>query len=107
MVVGNRSEMIAGLEKFNVDVALMGYPPEHFPVERAVIGDHPHVIIAAPDHWLAKRRAIPLAEVARETLLLREAGSGTRALSLGCSRGLTYRAGRGRKSAAMRPSSMP
>jgi len=83
MVVGNRSEMIAGLEKFNVDVALMGYPPEHFPVERAIIGDHPYVIIAAPDHWLAKRRAIPLAEVARETLLLREAGSGTRALMVG------------------------
>jgi LysR family transcriptional regulator for metE and metH len=81
--VGNRSEMIAGLEKFNLDVALMGYPPEHFPVERAIIGDHPHVIIAAPDHWLANRRAIPLTEIARETFLLRETGSGTRVLMLG------------------------
>jgi LysR family transcriptional regulator, low CO2-responsive transcriptional regulator len=83
MLVGNRSEMITGLEKFNLDLALMGYPPEHFPVERAIIGDHPHVIIAAPDHWLATRRKIALADIGRETLLLREPGSGTRALMLG------------------------
>ncbi len=83
MLVGNRSEMIAGLEKFNLDLALMGYPPEHFPIERAIIGDHPHVIIAAPDHWLAKRRNIALGDIGRETLLLREPGSGTRALMLG------------------------
>lgn len=81
--VGNRSEMIAGLEKFNLDLALMGYPPEHFPLERAIIGDHPHVIVAAPDHELAKRHAIPLAEIAHEPFLLREPGSGTRALVLG------------------------
>lgn len=83
VLVGNRAEMIAGLEKFNLDVALMGYPPEHFPVERAIIGDHPHVIVAAPDHWLVRRRRIPLAEIARETFLLREPGSGSRALLLG------------------------
>ena len=83
VLVGNRSEMISELEKFNLDVAVMGYPPEHFPVERLVIGDHPHVIIAAPDHWLAKRQAVPLADVARETFLLREPGSGTRSLTLG------------------------
>jgi DNA-binding transcriptional LysR family regulator len=81
--VGNRSDIISGLEKFNLDLALMGYPPEHFPVERAIIGDHPHVFIAAPDHWLAKRRRISLAGIARETFLLREPGSGTRALMLG------------------------
>ena len=83
LLVGNRAEMISGLEKFNLDVALMGYPPEHFALERAIIGDHPHVIIAPPDHWMAKRRAIALAEVAQETILLREPGSGTRALMLG------------------------
>jgi LysR family transcriptional regulator for metE and metH len=81
--VGNRTETVAALEKFELDVAIMGYPPEHFPMERAVIGDHPHVIIAPPDHWLVKRRRIKLADIARETFLLREPGSGTRALMLG------------------------
>src|SRR4051812_14972922 len=81
--VGNRSDIIAALERFEFDVAVMGRPPEHFPIEKAVIGDHPHVIIASADHWLVKRKQIPLAEVARETFLLREPGSGTRTLMLG------------------------
>ena len=81
--VGNRAETFARLEKFELDVAVMGYPPEHFPVERAVIGDHPHVIIAAPGHRLANRSGIKLAEVAQEAFLLREPGSGTRSLMLG------------------------
>lgn len=80
--VGNRADMIAGLERFNLDVALMGYPPEHFPVDRAIIGDHPHVFVAAPDHWLAARHGIPLSDIAREACLIREPGSGTRALLL-------------------------
>ena len=83
MQVGNRADMIAGLETFNIDIALMGSPPEHFPIDRAVLGDHPHVFISAPDHWMTRRIRIPLAEVARETILLREPGSGTRGLLLG------------------------
>jgi LysR family transcriptional regulator for metE and metH len=83
IAVGNRSETIAALERFELDVAVMGRPPEHFPIERAVIGDHPHVIIAAADHWLVKRKQIPLREISREAFLLREPGSGTRTLLLG------------------------
>jgi LysR family transcriptional regulator for metE and metH len=80
LLVGNRQEMLAALEGFEVDIAVTGRPPEHFAVDRAVIGDHPHVIIAAPEHRLAARRCIPLAELVTETFLLREAGSGTRVL---------------------------
>jgi LysR family transcriptional regulator for metE and metH len=82
IIVGNRSEIIAALERFDLDIAIMGRPPEHFPIERAVIGDHPHVIIAPPGHKLASRRRIPLDELAREAFLLREPGSGTRDLLL-------------------------
>ena len=72
--------MVAALEAFELDVAVMGYPPDHFPVERAVLGPHPHVIIVPPGHRLARRRAIPLGALAGETFLLREPGSGTRDL---------------------------
>jgi LysR family transcriptional regulator for metE and metH len=82
VAVGNRSETIAALERFELDIAVMGRPPEHFPIEREVMGDHPHVIIAAADHWLMKRQNIPLPELAREAFLLREPGSGTRTLML-------------------------
>lgn len=80
VLVGNRQETLAALEGFELDVAVMGTPPEGFPVERAVIGDHPHVVIAPPGHPLARRRRVPLSEVAREAFLLREPGSGTRDL---------------------------
>jgi LysR family transcriptional regulator, low CO2-responsive transcriptional regulator len=83
MQVGNRADMISGLEAFTIDVALMGSPPEHVPIDRAVLGKHPHVFVAAPNHWMARRTSVPLAEVARETVLLREPGSGTRGLLLG------------------------
>ena len=78
--VGNRQDIIAGLGSLEMDLAIMGRPPDELPIERAVIGEHPHVIIAAPGHRLASRRGLALAELAHETFLLREPGSGTRDL---------------------------
>jgi LysR family transcriptional regulator for metE and metH len=80
LMVGNREEMLAALESYELDLAITGRPPETFPVERAVIGDHPHVIIAPPGSPLTRRRGLHLADLAGETLLLREPGSGTRIL---------------------------
>ena len=54
---------------------------ERIEVKSAVIGDHPQVIIAPPDHPLAKQRSISPREIAKETILMREAGSGTRLLA--------------------------
>ncbi len=44
------------------------------------LGRHPHFIIAAPDHRLARRRHVAAAELANETFITREQGSGTRML---------------------------
>ena len=62
-------------------MAIMGRPPKSIDVERLVIGDHPHVIIAAPDHRLAAKSRIPLRSLINDTFLLREPGSGTRILT--------------------------
>ena len=32
LLIGNRQQTVAALEAFGLDVAVMGYPPEHFPV---------------------------------------------------------------------------
>ena len=80
VMVANRRDMVAALGAFELDLAIMGYPPEELPLERRVIGDHPHVIIAPPGHALVGRTGVALAEVAAETFLLREPGSGTRDL---------------------------
>jgi LysR family transcriptional regulator for metE and metH len=80
LMVGNRAETIRDLGGFELDLAIMGRPPSDFAVDQVPIGDHPHVIIAPPEHALTGRRAIPLADLAGETFLLREPGSGTRTL---------------------------
>ena len=41
------------------------------------IGDHPHIIIAPPDHPLAPDRDLDPTALANETWLVREPGSGT------------------------------
>jgi len=80
MRVANRRGTVAALGAFELDRAIMGYPPESFPLERLVIGDHPHVIIAGPDHALVGRAGIALGDIASQTFLLREPGSRTRDL---------------------------
>eukprot|EP01037_Dinobryon_pediforme_P026139 gene26139-28553_t len=77
LVIGNRREIIAALAARTLDVAIMGRPPEDLAVEWTMIGDHPHVLIAAPDHRLAGRDDILPKELVDETFLVREPGSGT------------------------------
>jgi LysR family transcriptional regulator, low CO2-responsive transcriptional regulator len=78
LMVGNRSEVVGSLEDRTIDMALMGRPPRDLPVRSALIGDHPLVIIAPPDHPLVGETAISKDRIAQEHFLVREAGSGTR-----------------------------
>jgi DNA-binding transcriptional LysR family regulator len=76
--IGNRASIVTDLAERNVDVALMGRPPWQVAVQSFLIGEHPLVIIAAPDHPLATDRHISKRRIAAETFLVREHGSGTR-----------------------------
>jgi LysR family transcriptional regulator, low CO2-responsive transcriptional regulator len=79
--IGNRAETLSALRNYEVDVAIMGRPPEGIPVREAVIGPHPHVVIAPPNHPLTALTApAPRECLAGEKLLVREVGSGTRVL---------------------------
>lgn len=78
LVVGNRAETIASLRSHDVDIALMGRPPKDIPVRAMAFGDHPLVIVAPPDHPLARARDISKERIAQENFLIREPGSGTR-----------------------------
>jgi len=80
LTIGNRAQIIAGLQDFSIDVAIMGRPPQDLDIEKRLIGDHPHFIVCAPDHPLAERKAIALADLADQAFLSRELGSGTRQL---------------------------
>jgi DNA-binding transcriptional LysR family regulator len=76
--IGNRAAIIEALDARQIDVALMGRPSRMTPVESTLLGDHPLVIIAAPDHPLAKVRNISKQRIADEHFFVREPGSGTR-----------------------------
>lgn len=78
--IGNRAEVLAKLRADEVDVAIMGRPPEDLETERVVIGDHPHIVIGPPDHPLAGRRRMPASALSGHVFLMREQGSGTRGL---------------------------
>jgi LysR family transcriptional regulator, low CO2-responsive transcriptional regulator len=80
LIEGNREAIISALERFDLDIAIMGTPPDTLPVVQQVIGDHPFIIIAPAGHKLAARRRVALAALAKEKFLLREPGSGTRTL---------------------------
>ncbi len=80
LVIGNRRRIITALEDHSIDLAIMGRPPRFPAVESIAIGDHPHILIAAPDHPLANRRDISPRDLFTETFIQREAGSGTRIL---------------------------
>jgi len=76
--IGNRDEVLARLESYDIDLAIMGRPPEGLETEQEVFGEHTYVIVAAPDHPLVGQLQIPFDQIATETFLVREPGSGTR-----------------------------
>ncbi|VFU07501.1 HTH-type transcriptional regulator CbbR [Methylocella tundrae] len=78
VTVGNRATIVAALRDYAIDMALMGSPPADFPVFSKVFGPHPQVVIAPPEHSMAKRAGIDKAELCHEGFIIREEGSGTR-----------------------------
>lgn len=80
LTVGNRGDTVEALRNYEIDFAIMGRPPRDFAIEAETFGAHPLVLIAAPDHPLAGRPNLTRADLADESFLVREEGSGTRAV---------------------------
>lgn len=79
LAVENRDAVVARLERGDDELAAMMLPPPHLPLARWPFLENPLVLIAAVDHPLARRRRLKLADLVAHPLLVREAGSGTRA----------------------------
>jgi DNA-binding transcriptional LysR family regulator len=76
--VTNRAGLLRALENNTTDMAIMGRPPRGHNLVGIPFMDNPLVVIAAPDHPLANRKQIPLAELENEPFIVREKSSGTR-----------------------------
>ncbi len=77
---GNRRWIIEALAKGEIDLAIMGQPPEGADVMAEPFALHPSVIVASPSHPLAGMSDLPASVLAGEPFVVREEGSGTRAL---------------------------
>jgi LysR family transcriptional regulator, low CO2-responsive transcriptional regulator len=76
--VANRDAVLKQLADNSTDLAILGQPPEGLDIIAKPFLDNPLVVIAAPDHPLAKLKRVKFARLAEETFLSREQGSGTR-----------------------------
>ncbi|MBL8393844.1 MAG: LysR family transcriptional regulator [Candidatus Accumulibacter sp.] len=78
LLIDNRdtvSRLLAGNE---VDLAIMGRPPAELDAAAVAFAPHPLVIIASHDHPLVRSPSLSVEDLAGETLIVRESGSGTR-----------------------------
>lgn len=79
--VANRDAVLRQLSENLADLAIMGQPPAGTEMTASPFLENPLVVIAAPDHALAAAHKIQPHQLVRETLLLRELGSGTRSVA--------------------------
>ena len=80
LTIANRQAVMAALRNYELDMAIMGRPPPDIAVNRHVLGDHPHVIVVPPGHWLLGEEGLTVIDLTHEVFLTREEGSGTRML---------------------------
>ena len=78
MDVTNQTSVLRQVIGNEVDMAIMGQPPKDSQVEAIPFMANPLIIVAPPEHRLAKRKRIAQKELEKEVFLVREPGSGTR-----------------------------
>ncbi|MDF1856104.1 LysR substrate-binding domain-containing protein [Pseudooceanicola sp.] len=90
---GNSDQVVAALKSYAADVGVMGAMPDAAGLTGTILSAAPIVAFVSRDSPLARRQDLPLAELVNQPLVLREAGSKTRAKLLAAARaaGLTLR----------------
>jgi len=75
--VCNREELLTQLKENVTDLAVMVRPPGDSDTVAEPFAPHPYVIVAAPNHPLARTARIAASRIAREPFVVREKGSDT------------------------------
>jgi len=81
LAVGNRRDVLERVRSHSVDVAVSGNPPADDRLIAHALTDNDIACITAPDDLAAGERLLGAGELAARRWLLREPGSGTRALN--------------------------
>lgn len=77
---GSSRDMILSLVSLKNEVAVIARAIDHPEVAFTPFSKEELAVIAAPDHRLARKKSVSLAELAREPLIMKDRGSGTRKL---------------------------
>ncbi len=78
LVTGNRDEIVRALAAQEIDVAVIGNPPDELKATSARFAKNPMGFLAAPNHPLMSERRLTMARLAESNVLVRERGSGSR-----------------------------
>ncbi len=76
--IANRKEVLASLERNDVDMAVMGEPPQSLDLVALPFHRNDLIVIAAGNHPWVRHTNIAQSDLVRESFVLREQGSGTR-----------------------------
>jgi LysR family transcriptional regulator, low CO2-responsive transcriptional regulator len=79
--VGNREWVFQRVAGHDTDLAIGGRPPADGRLSGQAFLNNPILLITAPGDPLARRRRVPIEELGTRPWLLREPGSGTRAMT--------------------------
>jgi DNA-binding transcriptional LysR family regulator len=80
--ITNRETLVTQLQNYDPDFVIMGEPPSKLDLDSRLIMKNPLIVIASPDHPIVKKyqsKNVPMEEVIKESFVVREEGSGTKA----------------------------
>ncbi len=75
----NREAIVRLMQQGNIELAIMGRPPQGWPTRAEPFAMHPHVLVTAVDHPFTRSEKVPARALMNEGFIVREPGSGTRA----------------------------
>jgi DNA-binding transcriptional LysR family regulator len=81
-VTGDSQQILDKIRHVELEIGIVGLDPEDDGLETAPAGSDRLLLVMRPDHPLARKRSVSVADVVASPVVLREPGSGTRATTL-------------------------
>jgi DNA-binding transcriptional LysR family regulator len=79
-VANNREQIVHLMQEGDIELAIMGRPPEGYVTRAEPFAMHPHVLVTSVEHRFAQLEIVPARALAEEGFIVREPRSGTRAV---------------------------
>lgn len=78
-VANNREGIVTLMQQGDVELAIMGRPPQGWLTRAEPFAMHPHVLVTSVEHPFTRAEKVPARALMNEGFIVREPGSGTRA----------------------------